>query len=339
MTTRSQQSRRLGFTLIELLVVIAIIAILIALLVPAVQKVRESAARTQCTNNLKQIGIAFHAYHDAFKAFPAEGPSQCISFYTYILPYVEQSALYNQIWPAFQAAIASNPTNAPAARAKYQAACAQVTAANGTIPIFLCPSRRNTSVGARDDYTGANSQGVTENNLNAQTNILGASGSSKYRTIIDSAYSVTAPINFSIYAQPPGNTLQTIASAAGASSTLLLTHKIIDPNNYGGSSSHDQGWVITFQTSNPQTYQHMRWTDNGGGGPGQKNHGYLLDMVGADENHMGGPHLNGSPVLWADGAVRDYVYGYIDGSSGLPDDDSVFQALWSWNRTCNVTPP
>ncbi|QDU42953.1 Type II secretion system protein G precursor [Symmachiella dynata] len=100
-------ARQSGFTLIELLVVIAIIAILIALLLPAVQQAREAARRTQCRNNLKQIGLALHNYHDSFRMFPPGSINsplsgnrwqypEWVSFHHLILPQLEQSAIYER---------------------------------------------------------------------------------------------------------------------------------------------------------------------------------------------------------------------------------------------------
>ena len=106
-SSRDHVSRRRGFTLIELLVVIAIIAVLIALLLPAVQQAREAARRTQCKNNLKQLGLALHNYHDTHGVFPYRqggtsvtppaGNSNQGSGFTMLLPYLEQGPLYDQI--------------------------------------------------------------------------------------------------------------------------------------------------------------------------------------------------------------------------------------------------
>ena len=129
------RTRRRAFTLIELLVVIAIIAVLIALLLPAVQQAREAARRTQCKNNLKQIGLALHNYHDIFERLPigatiASDGTAHHGWTTPILPYLDASPVYNNLdlnrpW--------NDPKNAPFLRCPYSVYLAEYDDQNWTV--------------------------------------------------------------------------------------------------------------------------------------------------------------------------------------------------------------
>jgi prepilin-type N-terminal cleavage/methylation domain-containing protein len=128
---------RFAFTLVELLVVIAIIGILIALLLPAVQAAREAARRTQCINNLKQLGLACHNYQENNSALPPsradDGPTWCV----YLLPYVEQGAL----WEEYDFTLPWPRQTAPAAKTSLAA--------------YICPTRRTPQMSTQgDDFSG-----------------------------------------------------------------------------------------------------------------------------------------------------------------------------------------
>jgi prepilin-type N-terminal cleavage/methylation domain-containing protein len=192
--------KRWAFTLIELLVVIAIIAILIALLVPAVQKVRAAAARTQCQNNLKQIGLSCHNFHDTYHKLPLNGGNvgsyKDFCWAALILPYLEQNTLYNEmIVTGF-----NNGTSFP-----YP------------VPSYLCPSRNHTPYAT----SGGNGPGFPN------------SAHTDYK-INWNTYQNTSTFNGSF-----SLTMSVITSLIGTSNLILVGEGSMDPNNYGNTGANN----------------------------------------------------------------------------------------------------
>jgi prepilin-type N-terminal cleavage/methylation domain-containing protein/prepilin-type processing-associated H-X9-DG protein len=227
-------SRRSGFTLIELLVVIAIIGILVVLLLPAVQKVREAAARVKCSNNLRQLALATHGYHDLYGALPYGRKYDIWDTYTWselILPLIEQAPVYTLYWtlPEVGYVTAYPGPNGPIGTD------AQLEQARETrIPIFYCPSDPNSPAKNEFDTT---SFGFYRGNYR------GCTGSGDmYGAASDGTQGPWGPGVFAVVpgqSSDPGAGLATAGAtfaqiADGTSNTLLFSEGLVPTVSWWG---------------------------------------------------------------------------------------------------------
>lgn len=269
--SRYTLSRR-AFTLIELLVVIAIIAILIGLLLPAVQKVREAAARTQTTNNLKQIGLAMQNYHDSFGRIPHNGVNANIGSTIYrpadwcwafhLLPYIEQDSVFRQVTQFVTQAAPPAAPNLP----------------NGLsaigIKTYLCPGRSRQQFST----TGAN-------------NIGGAPGYNGPFT----DYKINW-VSFNNVSNDNPNRLNmsVITNQRGTAYLIYVGQGYLNPNEY--RRTHGSNWEEVIYSG-------------GYGGTGRGSLEIRKDDIAVGQgDRWGSPFASGCPFVFCDGSVRFVNY-------------------------------
>jgi prepilin-type N-terminal cleavage/methylation domain-containing protein/prepilin-type processing-associated H-X9-DG protein len=304
-----QQPRNRAFTLMELLVVIAIIAILIGMLLPAIQKVRAASAQAACLNNLKQMGLAMHNYHNDYDSFPQQFDGSLkdavsgtgISWMVYLLPYIEQGSIYTQF-----------ETNPPENSYFYSAPGV------GSIPIkiYYCPSDpqgvrvlQNANAGAMTDYVGITGldvgdatgifTGIPRNNKPVAVRI----------PMITDGTSNTVMIGERPYCGPP---------QSGSTATQEFRHWRWYGDSYGGSSgSYAIGLYIEseywfdntsgVQNTNAAVYSNFQGKLCGSGpyyfGQGPNNTNDFCSF-----NYLWSGHSGGANFAVADGSVRFLSY-------------------------------
>ncbi len=307
--------RMRGFTLIELLVVIAIIAILIALLVPAVQKVREAAGRMQCQNNLKQLGLACHNYHDAMKSLPPARKSQGnlngaapptfvsdpilqnIHGIYFLLPYIEQAGLYKMFNAnaRFGNYITASATGVPATPDAIASGNAKLS--ENVLSILLCPSDSGLiTINPNANYSPDGGAGIRA----AKTSydfITQASSLNRYNWWKNTTISTR-------YISGENSNAKFVHITDGTSNTLLMGEHTLETFNGVTSAWAYAGWVSVgidpvgaFNTTFPATGLNV-WNYNNNTSTLNKTFGRRASWYNAASMHTGGVNF-----VFADGHV------------------------------------
>jgi prepilin-type N-terminal cleavage/methylation domain-containing protein/prepilin-type processing-associated H-X9-DG protein len=285
---------RRAFTLIELLVVIAIIAILIALLVPAVQKVREAAGRTQCQNNLKQIGLACHNYHDTFKGLPPVRISrnEYATWAVLILPFIEQDAVYKQ-W---------NIQNKFSVQTQ--------AAREALVPIYFCPSRREPMLsigtdcqekvpGSTGDYAGCVGDGATQNTKDANGSMIVAHVLNPRSPDPNDQDNPPGSPNVAILSFRPYLNFGSITD--GTSNTLMIGERHVQSTGLG---RYDRGDNCFYSG-----YEYRSAEARAGA-----SHTLISNPTSSSIQRFGGPHQGVCQFVFVDGSVRPLLTS-IDGTN------------------------